>query len=295
MHPCTSNDTRELPGTLWIIPILARLFTAQRTRCFRLDYIHSAEPNQRARILSFAGALENHCLGVLFGSSKAVDAAAWCCRSQLAMQASSSDATDETVAGTQGVSVIPVAPRVLQATAALPDTLTPGIETVVSSWQPNDSDGAAQPPRMTPVPETAPFPEHGIGTLDAAAPSLPAIAPSRQTSMPTCVPGPAAAAPAVSMLPVGLAPAIAIVPVGLHRTMMRPLKFLGMQNGQPVFQEMVYDSQHDNVFAAAGGELMYETGHGCLPLPYIQLSCTALPVGSTGQQSQGQRCRRRTT
>ena len=183
--------------------------------------------------------------------------------------------------------MVPVAPRELQATAALPDTLIPGIETVASTWQPNDSDGTARPPRRTPVLETAPFPEHGIGTLDATAPSLPAVAPLRQTSMTTCVPGPAAAASVVSVLPAGLAPAMGIVPAGLIRPMMRPLKFLGMQNGQPVFQEMVHDSENDKVFAAAGGELMYETGHGCLPLPYVQLHCTALPVGSMGQQMQG--------
>ena len=60
---------------------------------------------------------------------------------------------------------------------------------------------------------------------------------------------------------------------------MTALKLLGMHNGQPVFEQLPYDARNNNVFSAAGGELMYQTDHGCLALPYIPLHIT--PVSWT--------------
>lgn len=62
-------------------------------------------------------------------------------------------------------------------------------------------------------------------------------------------------------------------PVSQVTPRLSPLTFLGMTDGQPFFQELEYDSRNNMVFATAGGELMYKTGHGCLPLALLTFNC----------------------
>lgn len=116
---------------------------------------------------------------------------------------------------------------------------------------------------MTGPPLVSPLAENGTG-LDA--PVLPTAVPCGAAAVPTMPAASAAAGPAANSV--------------YARPAMTALKFLGMHNnGQPVFEQLPYDARNNNVFAASGGELVYQTVHGCLPLPYIPLHIT--PVSWT--------------
>ena len=181
------------------------------------------------------------------------------------MQDYLSDGSDETVTGTQGpVSVVPSVPVVLPADAAVLDSLIPGNAPVVSSWQPSYSSMGPHPSHMTDPALVSPLAENGTGT--DAAPVLPTAVPCGAAAAPTMPATPAPARPTVNSV--------------YARPAMTALKFLGMHNnGQPVFEQLPYDARNNDVFAASGGELVYQTVHGCLPLPYIPLHIT--PVSWT--------------
>ena len=60
---------------------------------------------------------------------------------------------------------------------------------------------------------------------------------------------------------------------------MTALKFLGMHNGQPVFERLPHDARDNDVLAAPDGELVCPIGHGLVTLPYKPLHLT--PVSWT--------------
>ena len=56
---------------------------------------------------------------------------------------------------------------------------------------------------------------------------------------------------------------------------LRPLRYIGMRDGQPIFQLLHTDKPEHNVKTTPTGELMYTTKHGMMALPYVQLPCQA--------------------
>ena len=52
---------------------------------------------------------------------------------------------------------------------------------------------------------------------------------------------------------------------------MHPLKFVGMNNGQPIFQHIDNAPADVDIFPSASGGLVRKTAHGILQLPYVLL------------------------
>ena len=85
-----------------------------------------------------------------------------------------------------------------------------------------------------------------------------------QLQMATAQPPPAqlAAGQATAPAPTGHGPP----PPDMH-----PLRFVGMNNGQPIFQHIDNAPAEPDIFPSGGGGLVRKTPHGILQLPYVLL------------------------
>lgn len=81
-------------------------------------------------------------------------------------------------------------------------------------------------------------------------------------------------------------PAVAPPAAGAEGPKMRPLRYMGMNGGQPIFQHLTGHTQEGEVLATTQGGLVLQTAHGVMSLPYVMLSCQNVDMSQPQQMPQ---------